>query len=161
MYWPFQKRFCSARGNLDPSTSPQTLPPPEGFTKAELEIGMFRHVFAMFCKPSVSLLNTSGNLHGTLGQIGIEKKLFKILDALSLIRDVFWIFCKPSETIHDVREPIDINSASSESLLLDFVIILPPPSCPWRKLNRYWNLPEDDEWKSFVSCIHAEAMQIL
>ena len=84
----------------------------------------------MFCKPSVSLLNTSGNLLGTLGQIGIEKKLFKILDALSLIRDVFWIFGKPSETIHDVREPIDINSASSESLLLDCVIILPPPSCP-------------------------------
>ena len=55
---------------------------PEGFPKIVIrKIGMFRHVFAMFWNPSVSLLNIRG-----------------------------------------VREPIDINLASSESLLRGFVI---------------------------------------
>ena len=41
------------------------------------KIGMFRHVFAMFWNPSVSFLNTSGNLLGTSGRIGINKNFGK------------------------------------------------------------------------------------
>ena len=75
----------------------------------------------------MSFLNTYENLLGTSGQIGIEKTsaanfLFN-LDAESLIRARFGIFDKPSGTIRDVREPIDINSAYSESLQQGFVII--------------------------------------
>ena len=39
------------------------------------KIGMFRHVFAMFWSPSVSFLNTSGNILGTSSQIEINKTL--------------------------------------------------------------------------------------
>jgi len=69
----------------------------------------------------MSFLNTSGNLLGTSGQIGIKEiqhrnSKFSNLDAEALIRDGFGIFGKPSGTIRDVLKPITINLISSESL---------------------------------------------
>ena len=88
-----------------------------------------RDVFAMFWNPSVSFLNTSGNLLGTSGSKKLRHPNFKSCkvwtpkDAEGLIREGFGILGKPSGTIRDVREPISINSASSENLLRGFVIV--------------------------------------
>ena len=61
--------------------------------------------------------------HGFVADWKLKAKSEKTSDAECLIRDGFGIFGKPSGIIRDVREPIDINSTSSESLLRGFVII--------------------------------------
>ena len=54
------------------------------------KIGMFRHIFAIFWNPSVSFLNTYGNLMGPAGQVmiknfGIQILSFKNSEAEGLI----------------------------------------------------------------------------